>query len=43
MGIKREDESVWYEVLVIILGTLLIMFFLIKCLYGRKIKEIFNK
>jgi len=26
MGIKREDESVWYEVLVIILGTLLIMF-----------------
>lgn len=26
MGIKREDESVLYEVLVIILGTLLIMF-----------------
>jgi hypothetical protein len=26
MGIKKENESVWYEVLVIILGTVLIMF-----------------
>lgn len=26
MGIKREDESIWYEILVIILGTALIMF-----------------
>jgi hypothetical protein len=26
MGIKKENESVWYEVLVIILGTALIMF-----------------
>jgi len=27
MGIKKEKESVWYEILVIILGTALIMFF----------------
>ena len=26
MGIKKENESVWYEVLVIILGTALKMF-----------------
>lgn len=26
MGIKKENESVWYEMLVIIIGTALIMF-----------------
>ena len=26
MGIKKDGESVWYEMTVIILGTLLIMF-----------------
>ena len=27
MGIKKENESVWYELFVIIVGTLIIMFF----------------
>ena len=27
MGIKKENESVWYELLVIIIGTLMIMLF----------------
>jgi hypothetical protein len=27
MGIKKENESVWYELLVIIVGTLIIMLF----------------
>ena len=26
MGIKKENESVWYEMLVITVGTALIMF-----------------
>lgn len=27
MGIKKENESVWYELLVIIVGTLIVMLF----------------
>ena len=27
MGIKKENENVWYELLVIIVGTLIIMLF----------------
>ncbi len=27
MGIKKENESTWYELIVIILGTLIIMIF----------------
>ena len=27
MGIKKEGESVWYEMLVIIIGLIIVMFF----------------
>ena len=27
MGIKKENENVWYELFVIIVGTLIIMLF----------------